>query len=86
MEWGLFVVAVALVALLQLAVWRRLQSGDVEATDATDPVVPGDAAPPAETPRQREQDDPDVTMCPSCGAENESGYRFCRECAETLYL
>lgn len=86
MDWGLFVLAVALIALLQFAVWRRLQNGEVDATDATDPMVPSDAAPPPETPLQRDHDDPNVTLCPSCGAKNESGYRFCRRCVESLYL
>ncbi|WP_232686615.1 DUF7577 domain-containing protein [Halobacterium zhouii] len=86
MEWGLFVVAVALVALLQIAVWRRLQSDDVDTADATESAVQSDRLLPPETPPQREQDDPGVTTCPSCGADNETGYRFCRECAETLYL
>lgn len=82
MEWGLFVLAVLFVAVLQFALWRRIQGGDVGATDAP---VPGETATPADPPSQ-EHDDPDVTICPSCGAENESGYQFCRECAGTLYL
>lgn len=26
----------------------------------------------------------DVVECPTCGAENERGYRFCRQCVEEL--
>jgi len=28
--------------------------------------------------------DGDSVECPSCGAENDRGYRFCRNCVETL--
>lgn len=89
MEWGLFVVAVLLVALLQFVVWRRLQRGDVDATDAANTATSRDATPPHEpgpTEDATDPEDPDLTLCPSCGAENDADYRFCRQCVGTLYL
>lgn len=82
MEWGLFVLAMLFVAVLQFAVWRRLQSGDVGVTDA---ATPHENAHPSEV-SSRESTDPEVTLCPRCGTENDTGYDFCRECVGSLRL
>lgn len=34
--------------------------------------------------RHRVHVEGDSVVCPACGAENEVGYRYCRECVETL--
>ncbi|MEF8853771.1 MAG: hypothetical protein V5A44_11340 [Haloarculaceae archaeon] len=34
--------------------------------------------------RRRVRTAGDHVVCPTCGAENETGYRYCRECVETL--
>jgi len=81
MEWELFVVAVLLVAGLQFAVWRRLQSDD--AGGAPDSPGVGDGASPADVSRST-SDDAASLRCPSCGAENDADYRFCRECVAQL--
>jgi hypothetical protein len=81
MEWAAFVLTVLFVAVLQVALWRRIQDGDVGAPDV--PVrgeTPASAEPPAQEP-----DDPDLTLCPSCGTENDATYEFCRECTTNLY-
>ncbi|CQH60936.1 small CPxCG-related zinc finger protein [Halobacterium hubeiense] len=80
MEWGLFVVAVLVVAALQFAVWRRLQSEDAGAPDS--PGV-GDGASPADVSSST-TDDATSLLCPSCGAENDASYRFCCECVAQL--
>jgi ribosomal protein L40E len=80
MEWGLFVLAILVVAVLQFAVWRRLQSGDVGATDTP---MPRESARLVDHPAH-EETDPDVSLCPECGAENDADYRFCRECVGPL--
>jgi hypothetical protein len=82
MEWGLFVLAVLFVAVLQIVLWRRIQDGDVGSPDAP---LPGEASASAERPAH-EPEDPDVTLCPSCGTENDAAYEFCRECTATLYV
>ncbi|WP_324756149.1 zinc ribbon domain-containing protein [Haloarcula montana] len=33
---------------------------------------------------ERGDDGPAVLACPACGTENESGYRYCRECVAEL--
>lgn len=80
----MFVVALLFVAVLQFVVWRRLQSGDVGVTDtpSRERAHPADLAAPED--RERAVDDPDVTLCPACGSENETGYKFCRECVGVL--
>jgi hypothetical protein len=81
MEWGLFVLAVLLVAALQFAVWRRLKGGNLGTPDS-----PGrsEAAPPADLAQREGSDDPDVQLCPSCGAQNDDDYRFCWDCTSML--
>ena len=80
MEWGLFVLAILLVAVLQFAVWRRLQSGDVRAADSP---LPRESARLTEHP-VHEETEPGVVLCPGCGAENDADYQFCRECVGPL--
>ncbi|UHH24978.1 DUF7577 domain-containing protein [Halobacterium noricense] len=80
MEWGLFVLAVLLVAALQFAVWRRLQSEDA-GTPGESGV--GDGA--RSGSGQPSSDDASSLLCPSCGAENDASYRFCRECVAQLH-
>jgi hypothetical protein len=80
MQWGLFVLAMLFVAVLQFAVWRRLQRGDVGITDQP---APSDHSHPSEAAAQ-EASDPDVRLCPQCGTENDVGYDFCRECVASL--
>ncbi|MCG1004127.1 MULTISPECIES: hypothetical protein [Halobacterium] len=80
MEWGLFVFAVLLVAALQFAVWRRLQSEDAGASDS--PGL-GDGTSPVDGSSST-SDDTASLLCPSCGAENDAGYRFCCECVSQL--
>ncbi len=78
MEWGLFVLAVVLVAALQFAVWRRLQSEDAGTPDSSgvsERVRPTDV---------RAKQDGTTLLCPSCGAENDANYTFCRECVAQL--
>ena len=86
MEWGLFVLALVFIAVLQLVVWRRLQSGDVGVTEnaaSRERGYPADV--PAADDEERTAADPDVTLCPECGSENETGYKFCRECIGMLH-
>jgi len=87
MEWGLFVLALVFVAVLQLVVWRRLQSGDVGVTDNAASRERGfpTEMPVTDEDEERTVSDPDVTLCPECGSENETGYKFCRECVEMLH-
>jgi len=80
MEWGLFVLAIVFVAVLQFAVWRRLQSGDVGATDSP---MPRESAHFTDHPTH-EESEPDVALCPECGAENDPDYKFCRDCVSVL--
>ncbi|WP_336036151.1 DUF7577 domain-containing protein [Halobacterium yunchengense] len=83
MEWGLFVVAVLLVAALQFAVWRRLQHGDLGASESRPSTEP----PRAADRQHRDADaagDPDVRLCPACGAQNDADYRFCWDCTSAL--
>ncbi len=80
MEWGLFVLAVLLVAALQFAVWRRLQSEDA----GTPESGVGDGASPAEVSSST-TDDATSLLCPACGTENDASYRFCRECVAQLH-
>jgi hypothetical protein len=85
MEWGLFVLAVLLVAALQFAVWRRLRSGEF-GTSESPPSNSADAAPPADRfAGDGGTEDPDVTLCPNCGAHNDADYRFCRDCVNALH-
>ncbi|MFB6270940.1 MAG: zinc ribbon domain-containing protein [Halobacterium sp.] len=85
MEWGLFVLAVLLVAALQFAVWRRLQSGEF-GTSESPPRTDGDAAPRADVfAGDGGTDDPDVQLCPACGAQNDADYQFCRDCVSSLH-
>jgi len=79
MEWGLFVLAMLFVAALQFVVWRRIQSGDVGVSDS---ATPRDQSHPVDL--ASESEDPDATLCPACGAENEAGYDFCRRCVGSL--
>jgi ribosomal protein L40E len=79
MEWGLFVLAMLFVAALQFAVWRRIQSGDV---DVSDSAAPREQSHPADL--TSEPENPDLTLCPACGAENDPGYDFCRRCVGSL--
>ena len=72
--------AIVFVAVLQFAVWRRLQSGDVGATDSP---MARESARLADHPAH-EDADPDVALCPDCGAENDADYQFCRECVGLL--
>ncbi|MGB9964714.1 zinc ribbon domain-containing protein [Halobacterium sp. CBA1126] len=78
MEWGLFVLAVLLVAALQFAVWRRLQSEDAGTPESglAESASPADVA--------SSQSNASVLLCPACGAENDADYRFCRECVAQL--
>ena len=80
MEWGLFVLAILFVAVLQFAVWRRLQNGDVEATDTP---MPRESARLADYP-VHEETAPGVVLCPDCSAENDADYQFCCECVGPL--
>jgi len=78
MEWGLFVAAVLLVAVLQFAVWRRLQSEDAgtpESSAVSERAHPSD---------RRRRSDGSMLLCPSCGAENDANFQFCRECVAQL--
>jgi hypothetical protein len=90
MEWGLFVLGVLFVALVQFAVWRRLQNSDVGAPESRGRSETGR---PADLPNREDgddppvrdgTDDPDTRLCPSCGAENAVDYQFCRECVGML--
>lgn len=79
MEWGLFVLAMLFVAALQFAVWRRIQGGDVGVSDS---AALGEQSHP--TDRASGPEDPDLALCPACGAENDPGYDFCHRCVESL--
>lgn len=82
MEWGLFVLAVLLVAALQFVVWRRLQDGDLGTSESP---PRSEAGRPADLPAADGSDDPGVQLCPSCGAQNDADYRFCRDCVSALH-
>ncbi|MDL0134944.1 MULTISPECIES: zinc ribbon domain-containing protein [Halobacterium] len=79
MEWAPFLLAMVVVAVLQIAVWRRIQRGDIGVTE----VAP---QPPDRDANQRADDDPTPTAatCPACGTENDSRYDFCRRCVRSL--
>ncbi len=59
-------------------------AGDVESDSRTDPpVVPDDGEErPDSTSASRGETA--VVDCPTCGVENERGYRYCRNCVSTL--
>lgn len=68
----LYGVLIALIAVQLFAAYASVRTHRTDGTalgDETDAVVDESA---------------EVVSCPSCGAENDLGYRFCRQCVGEL--
>jgi hypothetical protein len=74
-EWVYAAIAGLLFAHLLTLVYAYRSNRSEPAADAS-----------AETPSvdRNEQRDPSVCRCPECGTENDSSYRFCRQCVAEL--
>lgn len=90
------VTAVAIAALLVVvhAVFAvslyRILSGE-RRRDATpgDPIDRFRSAAPDDTPRTKPEPDPEdadqsTVVCPTCGAQNDPSFQFCRRCVSQL--
>jgi hypothetical protein len=80
--WGWIVLYVLLFSLVQLLIYRYLQSDEDAPLFRSTPPNPETAH--IEEVREFEErprsDDPSVVVCPRCGTENNTGYTYCRNC------
>ena len=84
--WGWIVLYVLLFSLLQLLIYRYLQS------DEDSPLFR--STPPNREPAAMEEfrnlddrqrsEDPSLVVCPRCGTENETGYTYCQNCVSPI--
>lgn len=90
--WVWIILYVILFSLLQLLVYRYLRSDDDASLFQSTPPngEPGsveDVRDFEERHRFEERkrsNDPSVVVCPRCGAENETGYTYCRNCVSPM--
>ena len=84
--WGWIVLYVLLFSLLQLLIYRYLRSDEDAPLFRSTP--PNRERAPVEEVRELDDrtrsDDPSVVVCPRCGAENDTGYTYCRNCVNPM--
>ncbi|MFC7082260.1 DUF7577 domain-containing protein [Halorussus caseinilyticus] len=84
--WGWIVLYVLLFSLLQLLIYRYLRSDEDAPLFRSTP--PNREPAPVEEIRdfddRSQSDDPSVVVCPRCGAENDTGYTYCRNCVSPM--
>ncbi|WP_137284393.1 DUF7577 domain-containing protein [Halorussus salinisoli] len=84
--WGWIVLYVLLFSLLQLLIYRYLRSDEDAPLFRSTP--PNREPAPIEEMREfddrQRSDDPSVVVCPRCGAENDTGYTYCRNCVSPM--
>ena len=82
--WGWIVLYVLLFSLVQLLIYRYLRSDDDASVFRSTPPNADPAAFEELRDDRRRSDDPSVVVCPRCGAENETGYTYCRNCVSPM--
>lgn len=80
--WGWIILYVLLFALLQFLLYRYLH--DEERTPLHSAPTHFDVAGMDEGAGEEFDVEDDHLRCPHCGASNESGYQFCRNCVNQL--
>jgi len=68
----------------QVLLYQYLRGDDTSFEQATPDYGDGDSASRNLAPDVPEETDREGVQCGHCGAYNESGYTFCRECTESL--
>ncbi|MFB6068867.1 MAG: zinc ribbon domain-containing protein [Halobacterium sp.] len=81
--WIWIVLGLAVLALLQLWVYRRaMHQGQRGGESNQAPSAFTGVEPPISD--REEDDDPEYVICPACGTENEAGYAYCYNCVRQL--
>ena len=84
--WGWIVLYVLLFSLVQLLIYRYLRSDeDAPLFRSTPPNRESISIEDVRDFEDRQRsDDPSVVVCPRCGAENDTGYTYCRNCVSPM--
>lgn len=82
--WIWIVLGLAVLALLQLWVYRRAMRHGQRGSESNQAPSAFTGVEPPITDREEERGDADHVICPACGTENDAGYAYCHNCVRQL--